>query len=74
MSNILIFLDMSSKHVHFYSEIEFHIKDLTRQKAKTRSEQSERRLFHFGHPLEVREPDLREDEQSSHPGHLNQMA
>jgi serine/threonine-protein kinase HipA len=24
MSNILIFLDMPSKHVHFYSEIEFH--------------------------------------------------
>jgi hypothetical protein len=36
MSNILIFLDMPSKHVHFYSEIEFHIKDLTRQKAKSR--------------------------------------
>lgn len=36
MSNILIILDMSSKHVHFYSEIEFHIKDLTRQKAKSR--------------------------------------
>jgi len=25
MSNILIFLDMPSKRVHFYSEIEFHI-------------------------------------------------
>ncbi len=37
MSNILIFLDMLSKHVHFYSEIEFHIKDLTRQKAKSRN-------------------------------------
>lgn len=29
-------MDMSSKRVHFYSEIEFHIKDLTRQKAKSR--------------------------------------
>lgn len=36
MSNILIFLDTLSKHVHSYSEIEFHIKDLTRQKAKSR--------------------------------------
>mgnify|MGYP007011023372 CR=1 FL=1 len=36
MSNIKVFLDMSSKYVHFYSEIEFPIKDLTRQKAKSR--------------------------------------
>jgi hypothetical protein len=35
MSNILIFMDMLLKHVHFYAEIRFHIKALSRQKVKT---------------------------------------
>ena len=35
MSNILIFLDMSTKHVHLYPKIGFHIKDLSIQKVKT---------------------------------------
>jgi len=35
MSNILVFLDMSSKRVHLYHEIGFHIKDRSRQKVET---------------------------------------
>jgi len=35
MSNILVFLDMSSKHVHFYPEIGVHIKDRSLQKVET---------------------------------------
>jgi len=34
MSNILVFLDMSSKRVHLYHEIGFHIKDRSTQKVE----------------------------------------
>lgn len=36
MSNILINMDMSSKHVHFYPEIGFHIKDQSSTKSRTK--------------------------------------
>ena len=35
MSNILLFLDMLSKHVRFYPETGLHVKDLSMQKVKT---------------------------------------
>jgi hypothetical protein len=35
MSNILIFLDIKSKIVHFYHEIGFHIKDRSTQNVET---------------------------------------
>jgi hypothetical protein len=55
MSNILIFLDMSSKRVHFYSEIEIHIKDLTKQKAKSRIDGLISIILITSHILEVRD-------------------
>lgn len=34
MSNILIFLDMLLKYVHFYSRVVFQIEDINKQKVK----------------------------------------
>ena len=46
MSNISIKMDMSSKHVHFYPGIGFHIKYQSRQKVKTWNKSSE--IYYVG--------------------------